>query len=87
MASSCPAAISVGLKGCEIAPDVNIAQARYGIRLSVPSQDGMSELWIKCENVSRTIHENNSFISSNNLFLPPTGVAICSVDGGISLGC
>ena len=52
VASSCPAAISVGLKGCEIAPDVNIAQGRYGIRLSVPSQDGMSELWIKCENVS-----------------------------------
>ena len=50
-----PAALSVGLKGCEIAPDVNIAQGRYGIRLSVPSQDGMSELWIKCENVSRTL--------------------------------
>ena len=46
------------LKGCEIAPDVNIAQEKYGIKLSVPSQDGMSELWIKCENVSTSYKLN-----------------------------
>ena len=49
------------LKGCEIAPDVNIAQEKYGIKLSVPSQDGMSELWIKCENVSSTCSTQTFF--------------------------
>ncbi|TRY72192.1 hypothetical protein TCAL_00238 [Tigriopus californicus] len=40
---------TVNLKGCEISPEVNIAQGRYGIRLSIPSQDGMSDLWLKCD--------------------------------------
>jgi kindlin 2 len=30
-------------------PDVNIQQGKYGIRLSVPSTDGMSDLWLRCE--------------------------------------
>ena len=42
----------VNLKGCEVTPDVNIAQHRYGIKLAVPSADGMSDLWLKCDNVS-----------------------------------
>ena len=43
---------TVNLKGCEISPDINIAHQRYGIKMSVPSSDGMSDLWLKCENVS-----------------------------------
>ena len=42
----------VNLKGCEVTPDVNISQHRYGIKLAVPSADGMSDLWLKCDNVS-----------------------------------
>ena len=42
---------TVNLKGCEITPDINITNGRYGIKMSVPSADGMSELWLKCENV------------------------------------
>ena len=44
-----PAAFSVNLKGCEVTPDVNISHGKYGIRLAIPSQDGMSDLWLKCE--------------------------------------
>ena len=66
MVSGHPAALSVTLKGCEIAPDVNIAQEKFGIKLSVPSQDGMSELWIKCENVS--ILKTASYVSLINEF-------------------
>jgi len=39
----------VSLKGCEVAPDINIANSKYGIHLSVPSADGMSDLWLKCD--------------------------------------
>ena len=42
---------TVNLKGCEVTPDVNIAQHRYGIKLAVPSVDGMSDLWLRCDNV------------------------------------
>lgn len=45
-------AFSVSLKGCEVTPDVNISQGKYGIKLAIPSQDGMSDLWLKCETVS-----------------------------------
>jgi len=40
---------SICLKGCEVLPDVNIQAARFGIKLSVPSSDGMSDLWLRCE--------------------------------------
>ena len=42
----------LSLKGCEVAPDINIANSKYGIHLSVPSADGMSDLWLKCDSVS-----------------------------------
>jgi len=44
---------SICLKGCEVLPDVNIHQGRYGIKLSVPSSDGMSDLWLRCESESQ----------------------------------
>jgi len=44
---------SIGLKGCEVQPDVNIHQGRYGIKLAVPSTDGMSDLWLRCDSESQ----------------------------------
>jgi len=44
---------SINLKGCEVAPEVNIHQGRYGIKLSVPSAEGMSDLWLRCESESQ----------------------------------
>ncbi|XP_031329158.1 unc-112-related protein-like [Photinus pyralis] len=43
---------SINLKGCEVTPDVNISQNKYGIKLEVPSSEGMSEMYIRCDNVS-----------------------------------
>ncbi len=43
---------SVNLKGCEVTPEVNIGSGKYGIKLAVPSADGMSDLWLKCDTVS-----------------------------------
>ena len=51
----------VNLKGCEVTPDVNISQHRYGIKLAVPSADGMSDLWLKCDNVSSTLLSSEQF--------------------------
>ena len=50
----------VNQKGCEVTPDVNISQHKYGIKLAVPSADGMSDLWIKCDNVSVSLFTTNT---------------------------
>lgn len=31
----------ISLRGCEVTPDVNISQQRYGVKLEVPAPDGM----------------------------------------------
>lgn len=46
----------INLRGCEVTPDVHLSQGRYGIRLEVPSAEGMTEMWIRCDNVSELIH-------------------------------
>ncbi|XP_042226570.1 unc-112-related protein-like isoform X2 [Homarus americanus] len=38
----------ISLRGCEVTPDVNIAQQRYGIKLEVPASDGMTDYIIRC---------------------------------------
>ncbi|GAB6031787.1 hypothetical protein CHUAL_010190 [Chamberlinius hualienensis] len=40
---------TIELKGCEVTPDVNISQGKYGIKLEVPSSAGMNEIWLRCE--------------------------------------
>jgi kindlin 2 len=47
---------SVNLKGCEVTPCVHISHRKYGVRLAIPSPDGMSDLWIKCDTVSRQFY-------------------------------
>lgn len=42
----------IQLRGCEVTPDVNLSQDKFGIRLEVPAPDGMSEMWIRCDSVS-----------------------------------
>lgn len=42
----------INLRGCEVTPDVHLSQGRYGIRLEVPSAEGMTEMWIRCDTVS-----------------------------------
>ncbi|RZC41784.1 unc-112-related protein-like, partial [Asbolus verrucosus] len=38
----------INLRGCEVTPDVNISQHKFGIKLEVPSAEGMSEMYIRC---------------------------------------
>ncbi|XP_045527727.1 unc-112-related protein-like isoform X1 [Pieris brassicae] len=38
------------LRGAEVTPDAHPASGRYGIKLEVPSEDTMQEVWLKCEN-------------------------------------
>jgi kindlin 2 len=49
----------INLRGCEVTPDVHLSQGRYGIRLEVPSAEGMTEMWIRCDNVSGLIRINS----------------------------
>lgn len=42
-------AFSINLRGCELTPDVNLAQNKYGIKLEVPNHEGMTEYWLRCE--------------------------------------
>lgn len=40
---------TVNLRGCEVTPEVNLASRKFGIKLEVPSSEGMSEMWIRCD--------------------------------------
>uniref|UniRef100_A0A8D2KUP5 Fermitin family member 3 n=1 Tax=Varanus komodoensis TaxID=61221 RepID=A0A8D2KUP5_VARKO len=42
----------LNLKGCEVVPDVNISGQKFCIKLLVPSPDGMSEVHLRCSDVS-----------------------------------
>ncbi|VDD89069.1 unnamed protein product [Enterobius vermicularis] len=37
------------LKGCEVLPDVSVAQGKFHIKLLIPSAEGMNELILKCD--------------------------------------
>ena len=39
------------LKGCEVTPDVNLQQDKFGIRLEIPEDGGMTELCLRCDKV------------------------------------
>ncbi|CAG9838342.1 unnamed protein product [Diabrotica balteata] len=49
MLSSQNQVFKTSLKGCEVTPDVNITQNKYVIKLEVPSPEGMSEMYIRCD--------------------------------------
>lgn len=40
----------INLKGCEVAPDVNVAGQKFCIRLLIPAPEGMNEVYLRCEN-------------------------------------
>ncbi|RVE47273.1 hypothetical protein evm_008070 [Chilo suppressalis] len=46
---------SVELRGAEVTPDAHPASGRYSIKLEVPSEDAMHEMWLKCENVPKDL--------------------------------
>ncbi|KAL7395084.1 hypothetical protein ABVT39_009861 [Epinephelus coioides] len=40
----------INLKGCEVAPDVNVTAQKFLIRLLIPAPEGMNEVYLRCEN-------------------------------------
>ncbi|KAL0967719.1 hypothetical protein UPYG_G00256010 [Umbra pygmaea] len=38
------------LRGCEVVPDVNVTERKFGIKLLLPVADGMNEVYIRCDN-------------------------------------
>ncbi|XP_014677350.1 PREDICTED: unc-112-related protein-like [Priapulus caudatus] len=42
--------MNVNLVGCEVSPDVNISGLKFGIKLMIPTPEGMTEVWLRCEN-------------------------------------
>ena len=59
----------INLRGCEVTPEVNITQGRYGIKLEVPSAEGMTEMFIRCNTVS-PVHITYYMITLFNLVVP-----------------
>ncbi|XP_073710493.1 fermitin family homolog 3b [Misgurnus anguillicaudatus] len=40
----------LNLKGCEVAPEVNVAGQKFCIKLLIPAPEGMNEVYLRCEN-------------------------------------
>uniref|UniRef100_A0A8C1TNA4 Fermitin family member 1 n=1 Tax=Cyprinus carpio TaxID=7962 RepID=A0A8C1TNA4_CYPCA len=38
------------LRGCEVIPDVNVTEKKFGLKLLLPTADGMNEIYIRCDN-------------------------------------
>lgn len=46
--------IVINLRGCEVTPEVTLAQGKFNIKLEVPPEDGYganNEMWIRCDSV------------------------------------
>lgn len=46
-----PSPLTVLLVGCEVVPDVNVSGQKFCIKLLVPSPEGMSEIYLRCQDV------------------------------------
>ncbi|KAL0973862.1 hypothetical protein UPYG_G00212160 [Umbra pygmaea] len=40
----------INLKGCEVAPDVNVAGQKFCVKLLIPAPEGMNEVYLRCDN-------------------------------------
>lgn len=43
--------------GCEVTPEVNISAQKYIIKVFVPTQDSLSEVWIRADSVSTLYYD------------------------------
>lgn len=42
----------INCTGCEVIPDVNVTERKFGLKLLLPAADGMNEVYIRFDNVS-----------------------------------
>lgn len=47
--SRIPPSFIINLKGCDITPDLNVTQNKYGFKIQNYHDDGVSEYWLRCE--------------------------------------
>ena len=45
--------IHIIIQGCEVTPFVNLSAARYEVKLEVPSAEGMTDMYLRFNGVSR----------------------------------
>lgn len=58
--SGVPPSLLINLRGCEVTPEVILAQNKFNIKLEVPPESGTganSEMWIRCDDVSYIKHK------------------------------
>lgn len=79
-------------------PDVNVSAQKFCIKLLVPSPEGMSEIYLRCQDVSgsRTgaqarLRQGWGWARADqlltSLLIPPTaGAAVCPLDGRLPTG-
>ncbi|CAG5990244.1 unnamed protein product [Menidia menidia] len=66
----------ISLKGCEVAPDVNVAAQKFLIKLLVPAPEGMNEVFLRCENVRP--HTNISPLCAQHPVVFTTFISVSS---------
>ncbi|XP_037694074.1 fermitin family homolog 3 isoform X2 [Choloepus didactylus] len=57
----------LNLKGCEVVPDVNISGQKFCIKLLVPSPEGMSEIYLRCQDLTPRILEAHQNVAQLSL--------------------
>ena len=76
-------AILCVLPGAEVTPEVNVTKKKYGIKVDVPSIDGMGQFHLLCDDVSPMFSLNQPWFE---LIVNYVGKWICWVDGSLSVG-
>uniref|UniRef100_A0AAA9SLU9 FERM domain containing kindlin 3 n=1 Tax=Bos taurus TaxID=9913 RepID=A0AAA9SLU9_BOVIN len=57
----------LNLKGCEVVPDVNVSGQKFCIKLLVPSPEGMSEIYLRCQDLTPRILEAHQNVAQLSL--------------------
>ncbi|KAM6953270.1 fermitin family homolog 3b [Aplochiton taeniatus] len=69
----------INLKGCEVAPDVNVAGQKFCVRLLIPAPEGMNEVYLRCENE----HQYSQWMAACRLASKGTSLADSSFQSEI----
>ncbi|CAF90714.1 unnamed protein product, partial [Tetraodon nigroviridis] len=64
----------IHLKGCEVAPDVNVAAQKFLIKLLVPAPEGMNEVYLRCDDVRPHTHTHTHSLSISR---PSSASSVC----------
>lgn len=72
-------------------PDVNVSGQKFCIKLLVPSPEGMSEIYLRCQDVSQGQAEAGWGWEQGQAAEPepvphPPGEAVCPLDGRLPTG-